>query len=169
MDYSLPGPSVHGLLQARILEWAATPSASRSSWPRDQARVSYVSCIGRWFLDHQHHLGRLYFCTFMLKYRDFIKFILNFVFTRLLHKMQCTSIRMVRFFSLLMILVVTDNHCLDPLTGDLLTYLFDHSGFSTWSTFINRKLLLSILDYCELHFTQWRRQNSFCLFVLARY
>ena len=27
-----------------------------SSWPRDRTRVSYVSCIGRWLLCHQHHL-----------------------------------------------------------------------------------------------------------------
>ena len=27
MDYSLPSPSVHGVLQARIVEWIATPSS----------------------------------------------------------------------------------------------------------------------------------------------
>ena len=31
MDYSLPGSSVHGLLQAGILEWVAVPSSSESS------------------------------------------------------------------------------------------------------------------------------------------
>ena len=36
MDYSLPGPSVHGILQARILEWVATPSSRGSSWPRNR-------------------------------------------------------------------------------------------------------------------------------------
>ena len=30
MDYSLPGSSVHGILQARILEWVAYPFSSRS-------------------------------------------------------------------------------------------------------------------------------------------
>ena len=35
MDYSLPGSSVHGILQARILEWVATPFFRRSSQPRD--------------------------------------------------------------------------------------------------------------------------------------
>ena len=34
MDYSPPGSSVHGILQARILEWAAMPSSSGSSQPR---------------------------------------------------------------------------------------------------------------------------------------
>ena len=35
MDCSLPGSSVHGILQARILEWIATPSSRGSSQPRD--------------------------------------------------------------------------------------------------------------------------------------
>ena len=47
MDYSPPGSSVHGILQARILEWAAMPSSRGSSQPRDWTGVSYVSCIGR--------------------------------------------------------------------------------------------------------------------------
>ena len=47
MDYSLPGSSVLGTLQARILECFAMPSSRGSSQPRDQTRVSYVSSIGR--------------------------------------------------------------------------------------------------------------------------
>ena len=35
MDNSPPGSSVHGVLQARILEWAAIPFSRGSSWPRD--------------------------------------------------------------------------------------------------------------------------------------
>ena len=34
--YSPPGPSAHGLLQVRILEWVAMPSSRGSSQPRDQ-------------------------------------------------------------------------------------------------------------------------------------
>ena len=44
---SLPGSSVQGILQARILEWVAMPSSRGSSWPRDRTCVSYVSCVGR--------------------------------------------------------------------------------------------------------------------------
>ena len=33
MDWSLSGSSVHGILQARILEWVAIPSSRGSSWP----------------------------------------------------------------------------------------------------------------------------------------
>ena len=46
MDCSPPGSSVHGILQARILEWVAMPSSRGSSQPRDGTCVSYVSCIG---------------------------------------------------------------------------------------------------------------------------
>ena len=41
MDCSPPGSSVHGILQARMLEWVAMPSSRGSSRPRGQARVSY--------------------------------------------------------------------------------------------------------------------------------
>ena len=34
-DYSLPGSSVHGILQAKILEWVAMPSSRGSPQPRD--------------------------------------------------------------------------------------------------------------------------------------
>ena len=44
MDCSLPGASVHGILQARILEWVAMASSRGSSWPRDR---SHISRIGR--------------------------------------------------------------------------------------------------------------------------
>ena len=47
MDCSLPGFSVHGVLQARTLEWVAIPSSTGSSWPRDQTCVSYIA--GRFF------------------------------------------------------------------------------------------------------------------------
>ena len=47
MDWSPPGSSVYGILQARILEWVAMPSSRGSSWPRDRNWVSSVSCIGR--------------------------------------------------------------------------------------------------------------------------
>ena len=47
MDCSLPGSSVHGILQARILEWVAIPFSRGSSQPRDQTWVSYIA--GRFF------------------------------------------------------------------------------------------------------------------------
>ena len=53
LDCGPPGSSVHGILQARILEWAATSSAGGSSWPRDPTRTSSVSCTGRRVLHHK--------------------------------------------------------------------------------------------------------------------
>ena len=38
---------VHGILQARILEWVAMPLARGSSQPRDRTCISFVSCTGR--------------------------------------------------------------------------------------------------------------------------
>ena len=40
MDCSPQGSSVHGILQARILEWVAMPSSRGSSLPRDRTQVS---------------------------------------------------------------------------------------------------------------------------------
>ena len=45
VDCSPPGSSVHGVLQARALEWVAVPSSRGSSPPRDRTRVSCVSCV----------------------------------------------------------------------------------------------------------------------------
>ena len=47
MDCSLPGSSVHGISQARILEWEAISFSRGSSWPRDQTQVSCIA--GRFF------------------------------------------------------------------------------------------------------------------------
>ena len=46
MDCSPPGSSVHGILQARTLQWVVMPSSRGSSQPRNQTRSSWVSCIG---------------------------------------------------------------------------------------------------------------------------
>ena len=44
-DCSPPGSSVHGILQARILEWVAMPFSRGSSHPRDWTQVSCI--VGR--------------------------------------------------------------------------------------------------------------------------
>ena len=51
MDCSQPDSSVHGIFQARVLEWVAMPSY-RSSRPKDQTCVSCVSCIAGRFFTH---------------------------------------------------------------------------------------------------------------------
>ena len=48
------GSSVHGILQARILEWIAMSSSRGSPPPRDPTHISYS---GRWILYPLSHLG----------------------------------------------------------------------------------------------------------------
>ena len=43
MDCSLPGSSVHGILQARILEWVAIPFSRGASQPRNRTWVSHIA------------------------------------------------------------------------------------------------------------------------------
>ena len=47
MNCSPPGSFVHGIFQARILEWVATHFSRGSSWFRDQTQVSHIA--GRFF------------------------------------------------------------------------------------------------------------------------
>ena len=54
MDWSPPGSSVHGILQERILEWVATPSARGSSGPR------HHTCIFFFFFLSLALAGRLF-------------------------------------------------------------------------------------------------------------
>ena len=62
MDCNTSGSSVLGILQARVVEWVAIPSSRGSSWPSDQTRISYVSCIYRQVLYHECHLGSPSIC-----------------------------------------------------------------------------------------------------------
>ena len=50
MDCSPPGSSIHGILQATILEWVAFSFSKESSWPRDQTQVSRIAgrCFKHW-------------------------------------------------------------------------------------------------------------------------
>ena len=49
MDYSLPGSSVHGNFQARVLEWVVISFSRGSSWPRDRTQ------LWNWTLLHFPH------------------------------------------------------------------------------------------------------------------
>ena len=46
MDWSPTGPSVHGILQARTLEWVTIPFSRGYSWPKDR---TWVSCMADGF------------------------------------------------------------------------------------------------------------------------
>ena len=47
IDCSLPGSSVPGIFQARVLEWLAIPFSRGSSWYRDWTQISHI--VGRHF------------------------------------------------------------------------------------------------------------------------
>ena len=53
VDCSLPGSSGHGILQARMLEWAAVPSSRGSSRPREWTHVSHVFCTAGGLFTHR--------------------------------------------------------------------------------------------------------------------
>ena len=57
MDCSPPGPSVHRISQARILEWVAISSSRGSSRPKDRTLVSYISCKEKDWLFFAASLG----------------------------------------------------------------------------------------------------------------
>ena len=59
MDCSIPGSSVHGIFQARVLEWVAISFSRGSSRPRDRTRVSCIA--GRQTLYQLSHQGSLIF------------------------------------------------------------------------------------------------------------
>ena len=83
MDCSLPRASVHGILQARMLEWVVMSSSRGSSWPRDQTWISCGSCIeGFFMLSHQK---KPFLKPYMsLKFTDSISFTISFPTTKIL-------------------------------------------------------------------------------------
>ena len=75
VDCSPPGSSVHGISQARVLEWGAISLSRESSQPRDR---THISCISRWIPLPLSHLGSTFWsqCSFLkiLSISYFIKF-----------------------------------------------------------------------------------------------
>ena len=83
MDYSLlPGSSVHGILQARILEWVAILFSRGFCWPRDQTQVANIA--GRvctiWATReaHDHDLSGLFFFLLTFNFNPAFFFFLPF-------------------------------------------------------------------------------------------
>ena len=79
MGCSLPGFSIHGSFQERMLKWVSVSYSRGSSRPRDWSRVRCISCIGRRILYHcatwkalycqkystNAHYSRNFFSTYM--------------------------------------------------------------------------------------------------------
>ena len=66
MDCCPLGSSIHGISQARILEWVASLYSRGSSWPRYRTRVSCVSCTDRQVIHHYRH-PYVYVCSLALE------------------------------------------------------------------------------------------------------
>ena len=88
MDCSLPGSSVHGILQARTLERVVISSSRGSSPSRDQTHISCVSCICRQFLTtsttweaHSSSKPILFLCQLKSVNKLYFVVCFNFVFT----------------------------------------------------------------------------------------
>ena len=52
VDCSPPSSSVHGIFQARILEWVTSSYSRGSFWSKDQTHIFCVSCVGRQIIYH---------------------------------------------------------------------------------------------------------------------
>ena len=75
---SLSGSSIHGIPQARILEWIAVPFSRGSSWPRDLTQVSCTTSrfftiwatgkIMKVITIHLKCLGRIYKQKYKIKH-----------------------------------------------------------------------------------------------------
>ena len=72
MDCSPPGSSIHGILQARTLEWVAISFSRGSSWPRDRTRVSRV--VGRCFTIWATREVHTYIWVYIYIYTSFFIF-----------------------------------------------------------------------------------------------
>ena len=69
-DYSPPWSFVHGIFQARILEWVAFSYSRGSSQTRDWIQVSWVSCTVTWILYHWATLEtQMHVCVYLYLYR----------------------------------------------------------------------------------------------------
>ena len=139
-DCSLSGSSVHGILQARMLEWVAIPFSRGSSRPRDQTHISYVSCIGKQVLYHWCHLGspKITLSLMIIKLVEVIHG--DYVTVLSLNKLSFTH------------LLSIDGSCLNKFLlwcCQMVLFELDHSFYfiiTYWSHFL--KVLFKYLELC---------------------
>ena len=122
LDCSPPSSSVHGILQARILEWVAIPFSRGSSWPRNGTQVSHIA--GRFFTIWAHQ-GSLCVCVciiFRLFFTiDYYK-ILNIVCALYSYSSLCCTV------PLLFICFIYSSMCLlSPNSSFTHAFPFDNS------------------------------------------
>ena len=114
MDCGPPGSSVHGSLQARILECVAMPSSRGSSQPRDR---TWVSCIGRQILYHwasreafisflisffSHSVSVCQFCCYIFECTYYFVYLKHFIGVELIYKVVLVWVysKVIQLYSL---------------------------------------------------------------------
>ena len=106
MDCSLPGSSVHGILQARVLEWVAISFSKGSSQPRDRTQVSHIAgrCCTIWATREA-----------LLQHKIFdIKFYSSQFFISSVHDVFCFWFQNVTHFCLLFCILSSTTFILVP-------------------------------------------------------
>ena len=101
MDCSLPGFSVHGILQARTLEWVAMPYSRGSSQPSDQTHISmsptlagvFFTTSATWEAQKYHMTQLFHFWTLICKDIDSCVFTEAFFpIAKIWKKPKCLSV-----------------------------------------------------------------------------
>ena len=153
MTCSLPGFSVHGISQARRLEWRAISSPRGSSWCRDWTHISF---IGRQILYNLSHQGSLW----RLQISYFIKGPSLGIFWNFL--------LMIRFGLYIFVRNITEwycklfTHCINDILYEKLLWNYFSSYFSAFilyqNRFVHHSLVsclqpISIIIYIDVQFT----------------
>ena len=149
MDCSPPGSSVHGILQARWLEWVSIPFPRGSSRPRDQIQVS---CISRQIVYRLSHQGspHMYIQTHYVDVQP--KF---FFHKTILHLTVFNEVYMFSLFGVLIVKMLVKS-----------TQLFSHPC-SVWQTLVAKywtrrslkvpfNFMLSILKFSRAAYNHGR-------------
>ena len=135
MDYSLLGSSVHGIFQARILEWVAISFSRGSSQPRDQTRVSCI--VGRRFTVWAMG-GNELFQQQRYKPHRFLSFCTTLTgctwFRALTHKQTLKKNVFIKTNSEMLCLPVTFNSAISSLKSPIKMFLLPHDLLSSFST-----------------------------------
>ena len=113
-DWSPPGSSLYGILQARILEWVAMLSSRASSQPRDRTHISWGSCIAGRFLSLRHQESPY------ISYDPAVHFL---VFSQERWKLILTSEPFIMFIMFLFIMAQTQKQLTYPLAGEWINKL----------------------------------------------
>ena len=133
MDCSLPGPSVHGILQARTLEWVAISFSRGTSWPRKWTQVSSIA--GRYFTDWATREVRAFY--FLWYVQIFVNRCMknygNIIFLSFLKKLMLKMSILISacFFSYIHSLPLAALFCA-PGGWSLQPYHLDSFAFSLW-------------------------------------